>query len=248
MHRSIAIFCFVFITFSSVAQNNKEIWVLSYVKALQPVYTMVEVDGKFELEESAPQDSSFLYNSGLMTIQFAKRNKAISHSWDGEEEWSFNADQNKIQLYGKRDTLYGAFRESQLILSSTLDDRPTFYHFEKLEEKKLSTVLLADENLRVSVKDHFFDGNIFFFTNDSIKSISNVRDSESKLYFTYKLGKLNAIEYNFYPKDSAEFKQELGTIYFYKPDKTSIKGFFYPIYDGLIVPEKKELSLRPLKK
>lgn len=247
MRRSIAAFCFVFISLSTVAQKPKELWILKYVKALQPLYTMVEIDGKFEFEEEDPQDSSFLYNSGLMTLRFAKKNKAISHSWDGKEEWNYTIDQNSIQLFGKRDTLYGELMEEQLILSSTLDDRPTFYHFEKLEEEKLSTLTLAENNLRVSVKNHFFDNNVFLFVADSIKPFSNVRDSESKVHFTYQLGKLNAIEYDFYPKDSADFKQELGTIYFYKTDKKTIKGFFYPIYDGLNEPEKKTLTLSPLK-
>lgn len=247
MHRSLATFCFVLISLSTFAQKPKELWVLKYVKALQPLYTMVEVDGVFEFEEEDPQDSSFLYNSGLMTLRFEKKDEAISHSWDGKEEWNYAIDQNSIQLYGKRDTLYGEFKEKQLILSSTLDDRPTFYYFERLEEEKLSTLTLSKRDLRVSAKNHFFDNNMFLFMSDSIKPFSNVRDSESKLYFTYQLGKLNAIEYDFYPKDSADFKQELGTIYFYKTDKKTIKGFFYPIYDGLNEPEKVTLTLSPAK-
>lgn len=238
---------FLLLTYNAVAQKPKELWVLSYVKALQPVYTMVEIDGKFEMEEEDPQDSSFLYNSGLMTLQFEKKNKAISHSWDGKEEWSYSLDKNEIRLYGKRDTLYGAVNEKQLILSSTLDDRPTFYYFELLDEKKLSTISLADQNLRVTAPDHFFDRNVFFFTTDSLVNITTHHDSESKVFFTYELDKLNAIEYDFFPEDSEEFKQELGTVYFYKTSKNSIKGFYYPIYDGLMEPQRRTLMLRPLK-
>lgn len=229
------------------AQKPKELWVLTYVKALQPLYTMIEVDGKFELDEEDPQDSSFLYNSGLMTIEFEKKNKAVSHSWDGEEKWEFVLDQKNIQLFGERDTLSGEFTQNQLILSSSLDDRPTFYHFEKLEEKKLSTLRLAEQNLRVTTEKHFFNDNVFFFTADDTKEFKTYRDSESKFFFTYNLGKLNAIEYDFYPQDAEEFKQELGTVYFYQTGKKIIKGFFYPIYDGLREPERQNIILRPLK-
>ena len=245
--RHILTLSFLLFALNISAQKPKELWVLTYVKALQPLYTMIEVDGKFELDEEDPQDSSFLYNSGLMTIEFEKKNRAISHSWDGQETWQFVLEQNNIQLFGERDTLYGEVKEKQLILSSTLDDRPTFYYFEKLNEKKLSTLVLADQNLRVSAQEHFFNDNVFFFTSDSVTNITNIRDSESKLFFTYGLGKLNAIEYDFHPKDTEDFKQELGTIYFFKTGKETIKGFFYPIYDGLREPERQNITLRPLK-
>ena len=88
-------------TASICAQQPSGLWILTHVKALQPVYTMVEIDGAFELAGDEPQDSSFLYNSGLMTIEFQKTNAAISHSWDGEEGWSVKLDKKRFTSMAK---------------------------------------------------------------------------------------------------------------------------------------------------
>ena len=221
---------------------------MTYVKVLQPVYTMVDIDGEYEMDPSAPQDSSFLYNSGLMTFEFTKKNQATSHSWDGREEWTFEMDENQIQLFGARDTLFGEFNKTQIILSSTLDDRPTFYHFEKLNERKLSTVSLDSNTYSISIQDHIFSDNQITFTSDSTQVITNTAESKSKKFFTYSLNQMNAFEYDLYPKEGSAFKQELGTVYLFKTGRKEIKGIFYPIYDGLEVPEKKILTLTPVSK
>lgn len=227
------------------AQQPKGTWLMAYVKALQPVYTMVEVDGEYQLDESVPQDSSFLYNSGLMVIEFGKKNKAISHSWDGKENWTIKIDQNKIQLFGERDTLFGEFNQKQIIVSSTLDDRPTFYHFEQLDVKKFSTFSLSEGEWSIDLENHHLSDLITRFTYQSIDSTIEFSSNKSKLYFTYVLDKLQAIEYDFPPSQEKDLQQELSTIYFFKSKRKGIIGVFYPITDGLDVPERKSLRLIP---
>ncbi len=236
------------ITTSLHAQQPKGKWLLAYVKALQPIYTMVEQDGEYQIDESEPQDSSFLYNSGLTVIEFGKGNVAKSYSWGEKEDWTVSVKNNTIELFGKRDTLYGSFNKEQLIVSSTLDDRPTFYHFEPLNKKKLSTFSLEEKEWAVDLENHHLGNQILIFSNSKSKSQIDDEPTKSKVYFTYKIGNLWAVEYDFQPDPEHGFEQELGTIYFYKPKKGVITGVFYPITDGIDQPQKHYLKLIPLDK
>lgn len=204
---------------------------------------MVEIDGAFELVDEAPRDSSFLYNSGLMTIEFQDTNNATSHSWDGEEQWTLELQKEKIYLYGQRDTLYGDFNQNKLILRSTLDDRPTFYHFSPINEKRFSTPDLIGEKWTITSTNPLLNDLNITFTTDSTYQISTGKSINSHVYFTYQLDNLAAIEYDFPTTSAMEDNQELGTIYLFKTRGKNVKGIFYPITDGITAPTKSELTL-----
>ncbi|OEK06941.1 hypothetical protein [Roseivirga misakiensis] len=245
MRKQIIAFSLVLCSLSALAQKENELWIMTYVKVLQPVYTMVDNNGSFEIDDSAPQDSSFLYNSGLMTFKFQAQNKAISHSWDGQERWTFDLDKEDIQLYGPRDTLFGKVDNGQIILSSTLDDRPTFYHFEKLDVKSLSTSRLIESKYTAKIENHILSNNQIAFTTDSTQAVVNKSEALSKVFFTYNLEGISAFEFDFYPEPGTGFEQELGTVYVFQDQKNVIKGIFFPIYDGLEEPKRKYVTFSP---
>ncbi len=225
------------------AQQPTGLWILTHVKALQPIYTMVEIDGAFELTDDAPQDSSFLYNSGLMTIEFQKTNAAISHSWDGEEAWTVELDKETLYLYGQRDTLFGEYNKGEVILRSTLDDRPTYYNFSPLDEKRFSTPSLLKGSWEIRSENSLLGDLKISFTTDSTYQVASGKSLNSQIYFTYGLGKLAAIEYDFPATSAMGEGQELGTIYLFKTRRNKIKGIFYPITDGTTTPTKSVLTL-----
>ncbi len=227
----------------SNAQKPTGLWILKYVKALQPVFTMVEIDGQYEMVEEDPQDSTFLYNSGLMTLEFQKKSTANTHSWDGEEQWTFDKTNDQIEFYGKRDTLYGTYNKKELILRSTLDDRPTYYHFAPFEEKKISTPELLEGQWRVNSSKSYFQNIEVTFTTDSTYQVTTGKSLKSQLYFTYSFNKISAVEFDFPPGDKESEDHELGTIYIYQTRKKKVKGIFYAIKDGVAVPVKSELTL-----
>lgn len=227
----------------SHAQKPSGLWILKYVKALQPVFTMVEIDGQYEMVEEDPQDSTFLYNSGLMTLKFGKKSRASTHSWDGEEQWTFDKTKDQIYFYGKRDTLYGTYDKEELILRSTLDDRPTYYHFTPFKEKKISTANLLEGQWRISSSKSYFNDKEFTFTTDSTYQVTTGKSLESKKYFTYRFDQISAVEFDFPPNDKKSEDHELGTIYIYQTRKKETRGIFYAIKDGVAVPVKSELTL-----
>ncbi|MFY0591530.1 hypothetical protein [Roseivirga sp.] len=245
MRKHLVVFSLILCSIPAIAQKQNELWIMTYVKVLQPVYTMVDNNGSFEIDDSAPQDSSFLYNSGLMTFKFGAQNRATSISWDGPEKWTFDLDQNEIQLYGQRDTLYGKVENKQIVLSSTLDDRPTFYYFEKLDAKTLSTNNLVSKTYTVNIDNHILSNNKLTFTTDTTQVFNNKAGSLRKVFFTYDLDDISAFEFDFYPEAGTGFQQELGTVYIFQDQENELKGVFFPIYDGLEVPERKYLKLEP---
>ncbi|MBO3698826.1 hypothetical protein [Roseivirga sp. E12] len=226
-----------------IAQKPSGLWVLKYVKALQPVFTMVQIDGQYEMVDEDPQDSTFLYNSGLMTLEFSKRQKPVSHAWDGKEQWEMDLKDNEIFLYGKRDTLYGSYNTEEIILRSTLDDRPTYYHFTPLKEKKISTPAILEGKWQIDSSNRLLKDLQISFSEDSTFQITTGKSLESKVYFTYDMEKIKGIEYDFPPKTIESKDNELGTIYLFKTRRKTIKGVFYPVTDGVSIPIRSELTL-----
>lgn len=204
---------------------------------------MVEIDGEYELVDEEPQDSSFLYNPGLMTLEF-ERSKIVSHSWDGRESWEINSEEEKIYLYGKRDTLYGKMAKDQLVFQSTLDDRPTYYHFSQFDEKVFSTPNVYSDEWTVNSENNLLKDLKITFTTDSSYQIENDKSLESKIYFTYNLGKFLAFEYNFPSSSDMSGEHELATVYLYQTKRKKVMGVFYPISDGLNAPVRSTLSIK----
>ncbi len=243
MRKRLIILLLICISNLIYGQRPSGLWILTHVKALQPVYTMVEIDGVYEIVDEDPQDSTYLYNSGLMTIEFQNKKGIISHSWDGKEEWTMDQNDDILYLYGQRDTLYGEYTDESLILRSTLDDRPTYYNFSPLPEKKFSTPRLLTDKWTVSSENELLNNLEITFTTDSSYQIATGKSINSQVYFTYNLDNLAAIEYDFPPQSDQDDSQELGTIYLFETRKKVVKGVFYPITDGVNVPEKSELTL-----
>lgn len=231
-----------------MAQKPSGLWVLKYVKALQPVFTMVQIDGQYEMVDEDPQDSTFLYNSGLMTLEFAKKQKPVSYAWDGKEQWEMNLKGNDLYLYGKRDTLYGTLNKEEIILRSTLDDRPTFYHFAKLKDKKISTPQILEGSWQVTTQNNFLNNLKISFSQDSSFQVTTGNSLKSNVYFTYEMSRIKAIEYDFPPKTIESQDHALGTVYLYRTRKKKIKGIFYPVTDGVSIPIRSELTLLRIDK
>ena len=93
------------------SQSLKGSWIMAYVEAKQPIYTMVEIDGQYQMADDVPQDSSFVYSNGLMLIDFDEKNP-VSYSWEGKEHWSYRIEDDQIFLYSQKDTLYGVYELS----------------------------------------------------------------------------------------------------------------------------------------
>lgn len=215
---------------------------MSYVKARQPVYSMVEVDGSYELAEEIPQDSVSLYTTGLMVLTFESENTAKSYSWEGEENWTIDWGTEDVQLFGERDTLFGTFNQEQFIVSSTLDDRPTQYFFDPLEVKNFESPSLSDQALTAKVKGHYFDKNTFQFGVTEV-GFSDTKGQSSDQYTWHSLENLEAVEYQLQWDLLEDVYNEFGMIYFYKKGK-QVRGIFYPIIDDLRRPLRKEVQFK----
>lgn len=215
------------------AQGPEGTWVMAYVRAKQPIYTMVDNEGSFELADEIPQDSTYLFSPGLMAIYFD--DKITSYSWEGEERFSQSIVEDSIYLFGQRDTLFGVFTDKKLILSSTLDDRPTEYHFDPLEEEDYESPELLGYSWKARVEAHPFDKNLLRFSL-----------SPNSAEYTFKplnLGPLKAFEYELPATSPDVSDQEYGIVYLFQTRRNRVEGVFYPARDDSGAPLRKELRL-----
>lgn len=222
------------------AQTPSDTWVMAYVRAKQPIWTMVQNEGSFEMDEEPPQDSTYLFSPGLMVLDLKEDIK--SYSWEGEESWTSKLEKDSIYLFGQRDTLYGIFNAQKIILSSTLDDRPTEYHFEKLPTSKFSKPDLAGKRWRVSAKGHHFDGDYFQFKNSGEPKTSLMNDEHTFIEIDQTL--LTAFEFDLLNEEN---QQEYGIVYLYRERGKTVRGIFYAAPNDTDPPVAKELKMVPKK-
>lgn len=215
------------------AQMPSGTWVMSYVRAKQPIFTMVNFGDGYELDSEVPQDSTFLYSPGLMSIIFGEEIK--SYSWEGEESWSSKILKDSIYLFGQRDTLYGVFNDQKVVLSSTLDDRPTEYHFDPLDKEGFEAPDLLGYGWKAKVKGHSFDKQTLRFSLSPNDSQYNFKPLD--------LGNMTAFEYELPASAPDANDQEYGIVYLFQLRRNRIEGVFYPARDDSDAPTRKEIRL-----
>jgi len=215
------------------AQKPVGTWVMAYVRAKQPIFTMYDNGGNFELADEVPQDSTYLYSPGLMTINFGE--EITSYSWEGKEAWSLKTVADSIYLFGQRDTLYGIFGPQKVVLSSTLDDRPTEYHFDPLEKATDETPQLLGYSWKVRAKGHAFDKKTLQF--------SLAPNNSGYVFKPLDLGLMKAFEYELPSSAPDANDQEYGIVYLYKSGRKRVMGVFYPAQNDSEAPNRKEIRL-----
>lgn len=234
MLRSFILLLVICFSFSLSAQTSSGTWVMAFVKAKQPVFTMFEEEGSYELADEVPQDSLYLFSPGLMSIHFDAEG-IRSYSWEGEETWTSQVTKDSLYLFGQRDTLYGVFNEQRIILSSTLDDRPTEYHFDPLEEEDYESPELLGYSWKARAAAHPFDKNLLRFSL-----------SPNSAEYTFKplnLGPLKAFEYELPPTSPDASDQEYGIVYLFQTRRNRVEGVFYPARDDSGAPTRKTIRL-----
>ena len=234
----------LFFTVEAFSQNLEGSWIMAYLEAKQPIYTMVEIDGEYQMADEVPQDSSFVFSNGLMLINFEGLNP-ISYSWEGKETWTYEIEEDKIFLYSKKDTLYGNYSEGQFAVSSTLDDRPTIYYFKPLGFNA-EFARLANTSWSVETEGNYFNKKEFYFSEDKVEGTTISGDAKED-YSYYALENLNTLEYEIsYPLLENTYS-EFGMMYLFKDGKKKLRGVYYSIIDDQ-EPQRKEISFRRIKK
>lgn len=243
MLRFVLIFLYSSMVISSYGQDLSGTWIMAYVKAKQPIYTMVEVDGKYELAEDTPQDSSYIFGTGLMVLEFQDNQKAVSYSWEGQENWTTKFEKGQVELYGDRDTLFGVFNQSQFKVSSTLDDRPTEYFFERLDTKSYQSPELANTSLTARVKGHYFNNNSFRFGVTELQHEDEQNQNQDQ-YTWHSLTNLEVVEYELqWEMLGNDVYSEFGMMYIYQKGK-QIRGVVYPIVEDAVTPKRYEIRFK----
>lgn len=241
MIRSMLVFLLISTTHLSLfSQSPSDVWVMSYVRAKQPIWTMIENEGSFEMDEEPPQDSTFLFSPGLMVIDF--RDEIKSYSWEGEEKWTSRLAKDSLYLFGQRDTLYGVFNAQKLILSSTLDDRPTEYHFDKLPSSNFNKPDLLGKRWKVSVDQHHFDKDYFSFKSAGNPATSLMNDLHTFIEIDQTI--LSAFEFDLLNEKN---EQEYGIVYLYREKGKTVRGVFYATPNDTEPPTAKNLKMVPKK-
>lgn len=223
----------------SQAQEFSGDWIMGYIKAKQPIFTMISKDGQMMLEDETPQDSAYIFGPGLMLLKARGKKNAVSFSWDGVEKWEIEYLEDQIRFNGKTDTLYGNFNEDeQLILSSTLDDRPTEYVFVKTDYPQQKYKLLIEGDWNVEGEANYLTGHQLSFKKDSLMSNQQGEFGAEGEYFIHPLGSQFAVEYVVnYPSTY------IGILYITEFRVNSMKGVFYAVVEDDKVPERVEITL-----
>ncbi len=237
------LFFFLLIGFCSIgwAQEVSGSWIMSYIKAKQPVFTMIQQDGELKLEDETPQDSTIIYSPGLMLMKPFSKDSAISYSWEDTEKWAFEKLENQYWFYGARDSLYGSFdTEGRLILSSTLDDRPTEYVFEKQKfARSAARVKVENTTWNVTAGDSFLNDQIINFRKDSVLTSELNGKAEFGEYYIHPIEDKFAIEFVVNTP-----KSYIGIIYITKVGRKKMEGVFYALIEDGIRPKKTRITLR----
>ena len=217
---------------------------MAYVEAKQPIYTMVEIDGQYQMADDVPQDSSFVYSNGLMLIDFDQK-QPVSYSWEGAENWTYQINRDSIYLFSKKDTLYGSYRSDEFKVSSTLDDRPTYYYFKPLGFNA-DYADLENSAWIVKANENFFSNKEFHFEGSEVE-VKALSEGAKEDYTHYGVEKLSALEYEIsYPLLESTYS-EFGMIYLFKDGKKKLRGIYYPVIDDR-EPKRREVELRRIKK
>lgn len=241
MRKSLLFILLISVSIAAGAQDISGSWIMSYIKAKQPVFVMVEQDGELMLEDEIPQDSTIIYSPGLMLLKPFSKDSAVSYSWDGAEKWAIEWIDDEVWFKGERDSLYGSLNaEGRLALSSTLDDRPTSYVFDKLKfERSASKFSIENTNWRSSAEDSFLDGQLLSFKQDSVLVSEVDREATFGEYYIHPIEDKFAVE--FVVNAPATY---IGIIYFTKVTKRKMEGIFYALVEDGILPKRTKVTLK----
>jgi hypothetical protein len=241
MRKALSFLSVLLISFQCYSQEISGSWIMTYIKAKQPVFTMIQQDGELTLEDEVPQDSTIIYSPGLMLIEPFSNDSAISYSWEDTEKWQIRRVDEQLWFYGERDSLFGDFdAEGRLVLSSTLDDRPTDYVFEELKFRR-STDKLDIENTtwQVSAEDSFLNDQIINFKQDSLLTSELNAKAEFGEYYIHPIEDKFAIEFVVNTP-----KSYIGIIYITRVSRKKMEGVFYALTEDGIRPKRTEIVLR----
>lgn len=237
--RNWAIITILLFSLQLQAQEPSGTWVMAHIKAKQPVLSATMEQGELVFDEGLPYDSSEVYTPGLMVVEFDNDQTARSFSWDGDENWSWSLMQDSLLMFGKKDTLYGHFEASRIVLSSTIDAVPTEYTFLKIEDGLEMGPVTPGSEAQMLAEGHPFDQLKITFEQDTvIAAANNIPGLE--LYLT-TIGPLQVIEY---AMDRDYGKVELGMIYLFREKRKKYRGYFYPVIDDFRKPKEMEMELR----
>lgn len=239
MHIKSVITTLLFFVFSlSYAQQPSGIWVMAHIKAKQPVLSATLEQGELVFDEGLPFDSSVVYTSGLMVVQYEANQTAKSYSWDGNENWTWQLLEDSLLMFGKKDTLFGTYSPKAILVSSTVDPVPTEYTFLKVDDKLELEHLKPGTKTNLKIDDHPFDKLELTFEQDTV--LTGPNEIEGLEMYLTTIGPLQVIEYSF---DKPLEKVELGIIYLFRERRRKYKGLFYPVVDDFRKPSSKELEI-----
>ena len=231
--------CLSLMCFICLSQQPGDFWVLAFIETNQPVFTMIQEGGQMSLAEEDPTDSTLVYGPGLMTLEVLDAEKAVTHSWEGEEQFTWEQVAGELRLYGKRDTLYGTFgKKDALVLQSTLDDLPTRYFFVPYKRKNTEQVDFTSDQWTTEAKGHFFDDRKFFLSQDAVDIQLPQFVQPNDEYDLYRIGKVYTIEY--YLK--APIGPESGVVYLFPGKKGRLDGVYFPVKDEYAPPSPQKIT------
>lgn len=241
MRKSLFLFLLASLYFTTLGQDMSGSWIMSYIKAKQPVFTMIQQDGELTLEDETPQDSTIIYSPGLMLMKPFSKDSAMSYSWEDTEKWAFERLGGRLWFYGERDSLYGDFdTEGRLVLSSTLDDRPTDYVFEKQRfARSAGRLNVENTTWTVGAEDSFLDNQVLFFKKDSVLTSELNGEAAFGEYYIHPIEDNFAIEFVVNTP-----KAHIGIIYITKVTRKKMEGIFYALVEDGIRPKRTQITLR----
>jgi len=241
MRKLLCLFTLLFSAIWLPAQEFEGSWVMAYMRARQPVFTMIQQDGELSLEDETPEDSTIIQSSGLMVMTAQGKDSAVSYSWDGEEHWFIERLPDMIRFNGSLDSLYGNFdADGRLVLASTLDEVPTEYIFEPLQlRKKQQDLEIINTQWSVLGEADFLTNHKLIFQADSV--LTNELDGRAAFgeYYIHPLGKHVALEFVINLPETY-----MGIIYFTRVTKRRLIGFFYAVIDDENLPRKVPVTLK----
>ena len=216
-------------------------WIMAYMRAKQPVFTMIQQDGELTLEDETPQDSTIIQSSALMLMTAVGGDSAVSYSWDGEERWAIERLEGQLRFNGVRDSLYGNYdQEGRLVLASTIDTVPTEYIFESLSlRNKKQKLDIIDTRWKVEGDAGLLSNQQFVFQQDSLLTTELEGRAAFGEYYIHPLGRQNALELVVNQPDNF-----MGIIYLTRVSRRRMYGVLYAVIDDETRPKKYSITLR----
>lgn len=241
MGRLLSLFALLLLAGHASAQEFKGSWIMAYMRAKQPVFTMIQEAGELSLESETPEDSTIIQSSGLMLMKSLGSDSAVSYSWDGEERWFIERLPDMIRFNGSLDSLYGNYDvEGRLVLSSTLDEVPTDYIFVPLDFKqKRQDLDIVNTQWSVVGEAGFLTDQKFIFQADSVLTNELKGKAAFGEYYIHPIGVHYALEFVVNLPETY-----MGIIYLTRVSRRRLSGLFYEVIDDVSSPLPVSVTLK----